>query len=41
LTGGGHLPLLLTAFLINGAWGIGTGLILKMLSGRSSKRTLK
>lgn len=32
--GGWHLPLLLTAFLINGAWGIGTGLIYKALSGR-------
>lgn len=32
--GGGHLPLLITAFLINGAWGIGTGVIFKMLSGR-------
>ena len=31
-----HLPLLLTAFLANGAWGIGTGLILRILSGRSS-----
>jgi hypothetical protein len=30
--GGWHPPLLLTAFLINGAWGIGTGLILKALS---------
>lgn len=30
--GGWHLPLLLTAFLINGAWGIGTGLILKVVS---------
>jgi hypothetical protein len=30
--GGWHLPLLLTAFLVNGAWGIGTGLILKALS---------
>ena len=30
LVGGGwHLPLLVTAFLVNGAWGIGTGLILK------------
>jgi hypothetical protein len=29
--GGWHAPLLLTAFLINGAWGIGTGLILKAL----------
>ncbi len=41
LAGGGHLPLLLTAFLINGAWGIGTGLILKMLSSRFSKGALK
>ena len=31
--GGWHLPLLLTAFLINGAWDIGTGLFLKVLSG--------
>jgi hypothetical protein len=30
--GGWHLHLLVTAFLINGAWGIGTGLILKALS---------
>ena len=30
--GGWHAPLLLTAFLINGAWGIGTGLLLKTLS---------
>ena len=30
--GGWHAPLLLTAFFINGAWGIGTGLILKKLS---------
>lgn len=29
--GGWHLPLLVTAFLINGAWGIGTGLIFKAL----------
>lgn len=33
--GGWSSPLLLTAFLINGAWGIGTGLILKLLSRRS------
>ena len=32
--GGWHLSLLITAFLINGAWGIGTGLILKALSIR-------
>jgi len=30
--GGWHLPLLVTAFLVNGAWGIGTGLVLKWLS---------
>ena len=29
--GGWHAPLILTALLINGAWGIGTGLILKAL----------
>ena len=32
--GGGWQPALLaTAFLVNGAWGVGTGLILKALSG--------
>ena len=30
--GGWHLPLLVMAFLVNGAWGVGTGLILKALS---------
>jgi len=30
--GGWHPPLLLTAFLLNGAWGIGTGLFLRRLS---------
>lgn len=35
--GGWHAPLLVTAFLINGAWGVGTGLILKVL--RRSRRT--
>ena len=34
--GGWHPPLLLTAFLINGVWGIGTGLILKLLTSWSS-----
>ena len=29
--GGWHLPLLLTVFLGNGAWGIGTGLVLEGL----------
>ncbi len=33
--GGGWAPaLLLTAFLINGAWGIGTGIILRLLAGQ-------
>lgn len=36
--GGWHLPLLLTAFLINGAWGIGTGVILRALSSWFSAR---
>jgi hypothetical protein len=31
LAGGWHVPLLATAFLVNGAWGIGTGLILQTL----------
>ena len=34
--GGWQPPLLLTAFLINGVWGIGTGLILKLLTSWSS-----
>jgi hypothetical protein len=33
--GGWHASLLTTAFLINGAWGTGTGMIVKILSGRS------
>jgi hypothetical protein len=33
--GGWHIPLLVTAVLVNGAWGIGTGLIFKALSPRS------
>ncbi|MGA3115201.1 MAG: hypothetical protein ABSF90_12320 [Syntrophobacteraceae bacterium] len=37
LGGGWHPPLLLTAFLINGAWGVGTGLILGVLSSRFSR----
>lgn len=32
--GGWHPALLLTAFLINGAWGVGTGWFLKLLSRR-------
>jgi hypothetical protein len=34
--GGWHPAFLLTAFLINGAWGIGTGLIFKILSHRKT-----
>lgn len=30
LGGGWHPPLLLTAFLVNGAWGVGTGVFLKL-----------
>jgi hypothetical protein len=36
--GGWHAPLWITAFLINGVWGVGTGILLKALSasiGRS------
>lgn len=32
--GGWHPPLLLTAFLVNGAWGIGTGFFLRLLGSR-------
>jgi hypothetical protein len=35
--GGWHPSFLLTAFLINGAWGIGTGLILGMLHRRPGR----
>jgi hypothetical protein len=35
LGGGWHWQLLLTAFLINGFWGVGTGAILKLMSGKS------
>ncbi|RJQ83811.1 MAG: hypothetical protein C4519_06190 [Desulfobacteraceae bacterium] len=31
--GGWQPPLLITAFLINGVWGVGTGLILRLLAG--------
>ncbi len=37
LGGGWQPPLLLTAFLANGAWGIGTGLILRVMSSRFSR----
>jgi hypothetical protein len=30
--GGWHAPLLVTALIINGAWGFGTGLILRIIS---------
>jgi hypothetical protein len=36
IAGGWDPSLLLTAFLINGAWGVGTGLILKALTARFS-----
>lgn len=34
--GGWRLPLLITAFLVNGAWGVGTGLALKVFTGPSA-----
>lgn len=34
--GGWHPPLLLTAFLVNGAWGIGTAVFLRLLGDRTS-----
>ncbi len=37
--GGWHLPRLLTAFLINGAWGVGTVLILGLLASRAGRRS--
>ena len=37
LGGGWHPALLFTAFLINGAWGVGTGIILKILGQRPAK----
>jgi hypothetical protein len=43
LGGGWHAPLLLTAFLVNGAWGIGTAIILNALTswfGRSRSATV-
>ena len=36
--GGWHPRLLLTAFLINGVWGIGTGLILAMLPNNAMEK---
>ncbi len=36
--GGWHPPLLLTAFLVNGAWGVGTGLIVRLLSGLTGRK---
>jgi uncharacterized membrane protein len=42
MAGGWHAPLMLTAVLVNGAWGIGTGLIFKTMSGafKGSRRFL-
>jgi hypothetical protein len=36
--GGWGLPLLTTAFLINGAWGVGTGLLLKLFTRKKSNQ---
>ncbi len=36
--GGWHPPFMLRAFVINGAWGVGAGLILRILSGWFSRR---
>lgn len=36
--GGWHLPLIVTALLINGAWGLGTGLILRAVTAVRFKR---
>jgi len=40
LGGGWHRDLLITAFLINGAWGLGTGLLLKLMRPKSQSRRL-
>jgi len=39
LGGGWHPLFLLRVFLINGAWGVGTGLILRVLSGWFGRRS--
>ena len=31
---GGNVPVLIVVFLINGAWGVGTGVVLRRLEGR-------
>lgn len=36
--GGWHAPLLITAFLVNGAWGAGTGLVLQILRASRNSR---
>ncbi len=38
--GGWHASLLITAFIINGAWGIGTGLILRLTAGSGRKKSV-
>ncbi|MGA2402550.1 MAG: hypothetical protein ABSG91_12735 [Syntrophobacteraceae bacterium] len=38
LGGGWHPPFMLTAFIANGAWGIGTGLFLRVMAGWFSRR---
>ncbi|MCE5335448.1 MAG: hypothetical protein LLG06_12765 [Desulfobacteraceae bacterium] len=35
--GGWHMPLLLTAFLINGAWGLGTGIFYRSFPPRPGR----
>lgn len=35
--GGWHPPLLITAFLINGAWGLGTALLVRLFSRRPGR----
>lgn len=37
LGGGWHLPLLVTAFVINGAWGFGTGAFLRLFVSRGTR----
>lgn len=39
MAAGGDLTIWLVAFLINGAWGLGTGVFLRMLTARFGRRT--
>jgi hypothetical protein len=38
--GGWHMHLVVTALIINGAWGIGTGIFLKLLTHRSHQQVM-